>query len=981
MRHLLILSLPLLTLGCINEVRVGNPACDTRDDCKPEVIGSEFKGYNCVANQCVASLCGNGDLDQDALPGSVEWEECDDGDDDDTNACTNSCRLPSCGDGVLHESAGEQCDDPEGNDDTVADKCRTDCKLPRCGDGVADTGEVCDDGNDLDNDACLTGCAAEAACGDGIVHVGVEECDDGERNGQAACQADCTLDRCGDGERQGADGSGAQCLTIDDCPDPRETCIILDPEQPGTCEGWGEECDEGEANSDDEANACRTSCRAAYCGDGVQDEGESCDDGNLVSGDGCTDTCEQEETICGDMIVQHPEECDDGNQDDQDECRNSCMAATCGDGIRRLDVLAGVAGHEECDDGNEVDEDGCRTNCVAAICGDSIVRTDVAEGEEGFESCDDGNEFDDDACPTTCVIAHCGDGLVRSDIPAGQEGHEECDDGNEVDGDECRNTCQGARCGDGVTWIDVEQCDDGNEIFEDSCLNCQNASCGDGVHREDLGGGTGRACGAGQGPCPGNEVCLWGFCRPEGYEYCDDGNDLDDDGCTPACVPMPCGDGEIHTGQTCDDGNRTNLDGCDALCQSEPFPYCVEEYDLVVMREGEYEIVALDARNDRAIVGFEDGLVAVLDLSQPGSVMSTVFTDSPVVDVGIRPGDEITHYASFHEDQALIYSGNDMQVTEDGYYYLPDNRQLTMGSWSFDGAWVMQVTGNTAPEEMGQCEDDGGTPCREDADCGEDVLCMGYIAPVNNEPGIFTVRMENDQPAYPESTSLREDANSPLPTLLAVSRRGYYLRYNLGEDPEILRVYTDLHEPMADSDIVGARVAAGSGAEVVAIARPNGNTGMHWLIPPQEGGGEGGGGGGPGGGPGGGGQPGGGEPGGGEPGGGEPGGGEPGGGEPGDEPPVEDPEAMSLIREDVVTPGTPTWLVLDDSGLIVARRTDESPGEVSVFDHSLGYSTRTLSVAGGHAVKDTAFFTVNDRQGVLIATEGGRLAFMRCEAP
>ena len=47
-----------------------------------------------------------------------------------------------------------------------------------CGNGMVDIGEQCDDG-DLDNtDACLVGCV-NAACGDGFVQAGVEQCDDG----------------------------------------------------------------------------------------------------------------------------------------------------------------------------------------------------------------------------------------------------------------------------------------------------------------------------------------------------------------------------------------------------------------------------------------------------------------------------------------------------------------------------------------------------------------------------------------------------------------------------------------------------------------------------------------------------------------------------------------------------------------------------------------------------------------------------------
>ena len=78
MYRLLFLCLPLMALGCINEVRLGNPACKTRSDCKPDMIGSDFQNFNCVAGQCVESLCGNGDTDQPegVAVGSVHWEEC-----------------------------------------------------------------------------------------------------------------------------------------------------------------------------------------------------------------------------------------------------------------------------------------------------------------------------------------------------------------------------------------------------------------------------------------------------------------------------------------------------------------------------------------------------------------------------------------------------------------------------------------------------------------------------------------------------------------------------------------------------------------------------------------------------------------------------------------------------------------------------------------------------------------------------------------
>ena len=68
----------------------------------------------------------------------------------------------------------------------------------------------------------------------------------------------------------------------------------------------GEECDDGEANSDSEVDACRTSCVSAHCGDGVVDSSESCDDGDASAMDGCSSsclveggwTCEGQPSIC-----------------------------------------------------------------------------------------------------------------------------------------------------------------------------------------------------------------------------------------------------------------------------------------------------------------------------------------------------------------------------------------------------------------------------------------------------------------------------------------------------------------------------------------------------------------------------------------------------------------------------------------------------------------------------------------------------------
>ena len=59
-----------------------------------------------------------------------------------------------------------------------------------------------------------------------------------------------------------------------------------------------------------------------FCGNGVTDPGEFCDDGNLTDGDGCESTCTP--TGCGDGSVTGLEDCDDGNIVSGDCCSGGC---------------------------------------------------------------------------------------------------------------------------------------------------------------------------------------------------------------------------------------------------------------------------------------------------------------------------------------------------------------------------------------------------------------------------------------------------------------------------------------------------------------------------------------------------------------------------------------------------------------------------------------------------------------------------------
>jgi cysteine-rich repeat protein len=128
----------------------------------------------------------------------------------------------------------------------------------------------------------------------------------------------------------------------------------------------------------------------------------------------------------------------------------------------------------------------------------------------------------------------CGDDYL-CDHPDGcitgpKGGPEQCDDGNRASGDGCSSICEAEQiivCGNGVKE-GHEECDDGNVESSDCCSSgCQEEPYTD----INMNG----ACDAGEtediidDPVCGNGV-------KEGTEACDDGNTIDDDSCSNACV-------------------------------------------------------------------------------------------------------------------------------------------------------------------------------------------------------------------------------------------------------------------------------------------------------------------------------------------------------------------------------------------------------------------------------------------------------------
>ncbi|MCG8424917.1 MAG: proteoliaisin, partial [Proteobacteria bacterium] len=190
-----------------------------------------------------------------------------------------------------------------------------------CGNSRLDPGEVCDDGNRLDDDGCNHNCTLIETCGNGIVdRDNGEVCDDRNTDAGDGCSADCRSDEtCGNGVTDRAVG---------------EVC--------------------------DAEPQCVDQCsRLASCGNQYLDRGEACDDGNHTDRDGCSADCQSDET-CGNAIIDSilGEHCDAGDADfdripdTTRSCDGDCTIPECGDGF--VNILVNPA-TEEPDDGEECD--------------------------------------------------------------------------------------------------------------------------------------------------------------------------------------------------------------------------------------------------------------------------------------------------------------------------------------------------------------------------------------------------------------------------------------------------------------------------------------------------------------------------------------------------------------------------------------------------------------------------------------------------
>jgi cysteine-rich repeat protein len=126
----------------------------------------------------------------------------------------------------------------------------------------------------------------------------------------------------------------------------------------------------------------------------------------------------------------------------------------------------------------------------------------------------------------------------------------------------------GPICGNSVVEP-PEECDDGNNVDLDGCnSNCIIEFCGDGVVQPPEECDDGNNLDYDGCSASCQNECGNGELNPR-YEECDDGNNVDGDGCSALCKWEYCGDGIVQPSEECDDANNLEYDGCSRTCKNE----------------------------------------------------------------------------------------------------------------------------------------------------------------------------------------------------------------------------------------------------------------------------------------------------------------------------------------------------------------------------------------------------------------------------
>ncbi|MBI5500079.1 MAG: hypothetical protein HY907_07530 [Deltaproteobacteria bacterium] len=431
----------------------------------------------CRDGTCTSAACGNGVVDT--------GEDCDDGNTAAGDGCEPDCSWtcaadPDCDDGNPCTGA-EACTDhvcvagtppPDGDPCTTGTgapgACRGGlCADAACGNALVDPGEACDDGNADNTDACLSDCTA-AACGDGFVRTGLEDCD---TDVPRACATTCSS--------TGSEACTA-CAWEGLCTPPGEVCNAADDDCDAATDN-GFDCAQGATLSctttcgSTGSNVCTAACAVpATCAPPVEACNAADDDCDTLPDNGfacvrgsagtCTTSCGSTgsqfcDTTCSWGLCAPPIEACNGTDDDCDTAPDDGF--TCARGTSRsCTTSCATTGTETCD-----------TTCSWGACAPPV------------ETC---NGADDDCDTTVDNGFACLAGTTRScTTSCGSTGTQSCD----------------ATCNWGACLAPVETCNGA----DDDC---------DGATDEGNPGG-GVSCGPALGGCVAVTACVGGavVCR------------------------------------------------------------------------------------------------------------------------------------------------------------------------------------------------------------------------------------------------------------------------------------------------------------------------------------------------------------------------------------------------------------------------------------------------------------------------------------
>ena len=328
--------------------------------------------------------------------------------------------------------------------------------------------------------------------------------------------------------------------------------------------GNGQLGDGTAANKPVPVQVAGTLCQVVpVCGNGIVDAGETCDDGNTVSGDGCSADCQIEK--CFGVVCPTGDQCNNGGCD---PATGQCVLSAKADGVS-------CNGGNPCTQGGTCQAGVCvGANPVACAASDQCHAAGTCDPSTGVcgnpalpdgTSCNDGNACTQtDTCqagvcvganPVGCAGASdqchdmgiCDPATGTCSSPAKADGTG-CNDGNPCT---LTDTCQGGTCigSNPVVCAASDQCHAAG-ICDPSTGVCTNPAQADGTSCND-----GNACSR-------TDTCQAGTCTGGNWVGCTPQDQCHDVGeCNPA--NGTCSSPLKANGVACSDGNAcTRTDTC-----------------------------------------------------------------------------------------------------------------------------------------------------------------------------------------------------------------------------------------------------------------------------------------------------------------------------------------------------------------------------------------------------------------------------------